>query len=316
VTGEERARPGRAPLRELVTVVVITRDRRDELLPTLDRLADLPGSPPVIVLDNGSTDGSAAATRAAHPRMTVVPLGRNLAAAARNIGVGMARTPYVAFSDDDLWWAPDALPAAVEVLEREPRTAVVAARVLVGPEEREDPVCALMAASPLPNDGGSGGVPVVGFLAGAAVVRRDAFLAAGGFSRHFGVGGEEEPLAVDLLRAEWRLAYVPEVTAHHHPSPVRDPLRRRRVEVRNRLWAAWLRRRAPVALARTAEALKGAPVWVAVPALAEAARAIPWVLRERRPVPDDVEAMLRLVESGTPPGSGRTSGGAQAADLA
>jgi hypothetical protein len=41
-----------------VTVVIATRDRRDELLTTLGHLRALPERPPVIVVDNGSTDGS------------------------------------------------------------------------------------------------------------------------------------------------------------------------------------------------------------------------------------------------------------------
>ncbi|HEU4346617.1 MAG TPA: glycosyltransferase, partial [Actinoplanes sp.] len=57
-----------------VTVVVITRNRRAGLLRTLRRLADLPERPPVIVVDNGSEDGTAAAVRAAFPAVEVVPL--------------------------------------------------------------------------------------------------------------------------------------------------------------------------------------------------------------------------------------------------
>ncbi|MFD0853569.1 glycosyltransferase family 2 protein, partial [Actinomadura adrarensis] len=40
------------------TVVVITRDRRETLLDTLGRLRELPGKPPVIVVDNASSDGT------------------------------------------------------------------------------------------------------------------------------------------------------------------------------------------------------------------------------------------------------------------
>ncbi|MGW4005013.1 glycosyltransferase family 2 protein, partial [Streptomyces nigra] len=49
------------------TVVVITHNRRPELLRTLDRLAELPERPRVIVTDNGSTDGTAAAVTRHHP---------------------------------------------------------------------------------------------------------------------------------------------------------------------------------------------------------------------------------------------------------
>src|SRR3954470_6572893 len=40
-----------------VTLVIITRDRREGLLRSLGRLE--PGGPPVIVVDNGSSDGTA-----------------------------------------------------------------------------------------------------------------------------------------------------------------------------------------------------------------------------------------------------------------
>lgn len=49
------------------TVVVITHNRRSELLRTLDELAALPEAPPVIVTDNGSTDGTAEAVAERHP---------------------------------------------------------------------------------------------------------------------------------------------------------------------------------------------------------------------------------------------------------
>ena len=74
------------------------------------------------------------------------------------------------------------------------------------------------------------------------MVRRSAFLEVGGFDARLGVGGEEELLSVDLAARGWGLAYVDEVVAHHHPSPSRDLSGRRRVQMRNALWSAWLRR--------------------------------------------------------------------------
>ena len=84
-----------------VTVVIATRNRRPELLRTLGRLRDLPERPPVIVVDNASADDSPAAVRDRFPAVTLRVLPRNAGAAARNVGVALAATPYVAFSDDD-----------------------------------------------------------------------------------------------------------------------------------------------------------------------------------------------------------------------
>ena len=277
-----------------VAVVIATRNRGTELLGTLARLRALPERPPIVVVDNGSTDGTCELVRARHPGVRVVGLRRNWGGAARTVGARLVDSPYVAFSDDDSWWAPGALTRAVELLDRHPRLAVLAARVLVGPDQRLDPACDLMAHSPLPAAPDLPGPPVLGFVACGAVVRRAAFLEVGGFDVRLGVGGEEELLSVDLAARGWGLAYVEEVVAHHHPSPSRDPSGRRRVQVRNALWSAWLRRPLGGAARRTAHlaalAMHQPGAWAGV---LLAMRGLPWVLRERRPVDRELEAALR-----------------------
>ncbi|GAA1804128.1 glycosyltransferase family 2 protein [Actinomadura chokoriensis] len=264
-----------------VTIVVATRDRADELARSLRR-----HTAPVIVADNASRDGTAAVAEAAGA--TVLRLPRNRGAAARNAGAQRAATRYVAFADDDSWWAPGSLERAVRILDAHPRTALLAARVLVGEEERLEPVSAQMAESPLGRPEGLPGPAVLGFLACSAIVRRDAFLAAGGFSDVLHFAGEEELLALDLASAGWGLAYVPELVVHHHPSTAgRDPARRRRREVRNRLLTAWLRRPLPEVARAAASALASRDGRAG---LAAACRALPSVARARRPVPPAVEA--------------------------
>jgi hypothetical protein len=115
-----------------------------------------------------------------------------------------------------------------------------------------------MAASPLGTRPGWPGPAVLGFVACGAVVRRADFLAAGGFESRLGVGGEEELLALDLAQSGRHLVYAPEVVARHHPSPARDPERRQRVQARNALWCAWLRRPLRSALAVTLRTLRSA----------------------------------------------------------
>ncbi len=279
---------------------MVTRDRCDELLTTLRCLADHSPGHPVIVVDNGSSDGSVEAVRRAFSEVRVVELGRNLGCGGRTVGVRLAETPYVAFSDDDSWWAPGALQRAAAILDAHPRLAVLAARVLVGPEQRLDAVSAEMARSPLHRAEDLPGPSVLGFVACGAVVRREPFLAAGGFDGRFGIGGEERLLAIDLARAGWGLAYVDSVVAHHHPSPVRNLSARRRREVRNGLWTAWLRRPLPAALRASGGHLARCQDRAAsLGGLLDAARGLPWVLRERRAVPPALEGCLRLLESST-----------------
>lgn len=282
----ETPHPSRA-----VTVVIVTRDRSDELATTLRHLTALPEAPPILVMDNGSSDDTVTVARGFGSGVRVVELGENLGCAARNVGVRMAGTPLVAFSDDDSWWAPGALSRAAELFERHRRLALLAARILVGPENRLDPVCAEMADSPLPVERDLPGRSILGFVACGAVVRRNCYRVAGGFPAQYGIGGEEAPLALELAARGWGLAYSHDVVAHHHPSPARNPKRRRTVQHRNDLWTSWLREPAATALTRTGRALAASVdddalrrgTW-------EAFRRGPAVLRERRPLPEAVLA--------------------------
>lgn len=283
------------------SVVVATMDRKDELLTTLAHLTALPERPPIIVVDNASSDGSPAAVRAAHPDVDVIALSANLGAPARNVGVARADTPYVAFADDDSWWAPGSLAHAADVLDAHPRLGLVAARMLVGPEERLDSVSAAMATSPVPVPGGSPGPPIVGFLACGAIVRRGAFLDAGGFDDVVFFMGEEARLAYDLLAGGWVTCYLDEVVAHHHPSPVRDAQGRRVRQARNALLFEVMRRPAPVALARgggmAVSALRDP---VARAALLDAVPRLPRALAQRRRPSPAVERVLADVARAAP----------------
>jgi GT2 family glycosyltransferase len=197
-----------------VTVVVMTRDRWPDLRSSLPR-----HEAPVILVDNGSHDGTPDLVRSHFPGVEVVELGTNRGSVARNVGVERARTPYVAFADDDSWWAPGALERAADVLDEHPRLAVLAARMLVGVQERPDPICAMMRDSPLGRPDDLPGPSVLGFLACGAVVRREAYLAGGGFDDVVFFMGEEERLALDLAALGWGLAYVDEVVAGPGPAP-------------------------------------------------------------------------------------------------
>ncbi len=280
-----------------VSVVVITRDRVTDLLNAVAHLDALAERPRILVVDNGSSDGTPAAVRARFPDVEVVALPENRGAAARTVAVERVTTPYVAFADDDSWWAPGALTRAANALDAHPRLALVNAHILVGPAERDDPICLEMAASPLPAAPDQPGHPLLSFIACAAMVRRDAYLAVGGFHPRLSVGGEEEIVGHDLAGAGWQMSYLPDVVVHHHASINRDAHRRRATGIRNTLWTIWLRRPVRSALVRTARQLRRLPRdRVTLQGVAQALAGAPWVLRERRVSPPHVEEMRRMLE--------------------
>ncbi|MEX5294692.1 glycosyltransferase [Kocuria sp. CPCC 205268] len=280
-----------------VAVVMITHNRRDEALLALSRLRELPERPHVVVVDNGSEDGTADAIRAQHPWAELVASPVNLGAVGRNVALERVHSPFVAFCDDDTWWQPGALRRASDALEAHPRLGVVTGRILVEPGSREDPINQELLHSPVEGPAWLPGPALGSFLAGASVVRRTAFLEVGGFSERLWLGGEEELLAADLATAGWELVHLPDVVVHHQASTVRDPHLRRRHGLRNTLWFIWLRRPLRAALRRTRDVVGAAPRdRVTALALVDALRGAPWVLRERRTLPQHVERRFLALE--------------------
>ncbi|MGE5469784.1 MAG: glycosyltransferase family 2 protein [Bacteroidota bacterium] len=290
---------------EKMSIVILTHNRQPEIIRTLEFLLCDPGAPKICVVDNASRDGTAEAIRRKFPVVQLVQLSENQGAAGRNHGVRAVHTPYVAFCDDDTWWAPGSLARACTMLDSYPALAVVTARVLVGPEEREDPTSRRMESSPLQNVLDVAEISIVaGMMAGACIVRRQAFLAAGGYEPRFFLGGEESLLSLDLMAAGWILAYAPALVVHHYPSSQRDSGRRRRLLLRNALWCAWLRRPLGSALRETARHLRAAGKAGLSGVLAETLRGMPWVLSHRRVIPAHIEWQLQHLENNEMPPRG------------
>jgi GT2 family glycosyltransferase len=292
-TERPRARPGAADPR--VGVVILTYNRLAEVSRTVERMLALPERPRIVVVDNGSTDGTPEMVRRRFPEARCLRLSGNPGAAGRNAGVAALDTPYVALCDDDAWWEPGSLGRAADLLDAYPRLAVIAGRVLVGADQRLDPTCRAMAASPVTPTTALPGPAILGFLAGAAMVRRSAFLQVGGFERRFFIGGEEELVTLDLLGHGWELAYVADLAVNHHPSRLsRDTSARWVATDRNHLWAAWLRYPLSWAVGETVRVMLAAPTDpTSRAALAAALRGLPWALAHRRVIPPDVRRRLR-----------------------
>jgi GT2 family glycosyltransferase len=279
------------------TVVIMTRDRCDELMRTLGHMTALPERPEIILADNASTDGTADTVAARYPHVRLLRCARNLGATARNVAVRQVTSPYVAFCDDDTWWDPGALSTAADLMDAYDGLASVTGRIVVEPGGAEDPIVPELSGSPLPAPGWLPGPALLGILAGASMLRVTAFREVGGFSPRLWFGGEEELLAIDLAARGWWMCYRGDVVVHHSASTVRDATERRRLGIRNTLWTTWLRRPVPGALRRTGAVLGSLPRDATTArALADAVAGLPWVVRQRRVVPRDVEEGLRLLE--------------------
>lgn len=95
-----------------VSVIICTRNgwSRGFLEATLQSLLaqSLPARE-IVLVDDGSTDGTVTQVQRTYPDVTIMPNAGTGLAAARNTGIAAARCPWVAFIDDDDLWVPDKL---------------------------------------------------------------------------------------------------------------------------------------------------------------------------------------------------------------
>ena len=241
--------------RPTVSAVIITRDRRAALEVVLARLATEPVDE-VVVVDNGSSDGTPEAARALG--VTVVEAGENLGVGARNLGARAARGDLVLMLDDDAYPCPAAVETLRAAFDVCPDSASRAGSS--GTWTVRAPSCARPRSGR--STGGCGpdarANPRTGFRPSPSpraprMVRRDAYLDAGGFFEPYFLGSSEVDLAARLLARGWDVRYLPGAAFDHLKAPGgRDPDDVLYYRIRNHLWYLWLRYPRSVAVRRAA----------------------------------------------------------------
>jgi N-acetylglucosaminyl-diphospho-decaprenol L-rhamnosyltransferase len=205
----------------------------------------------LVVVDNGSTDGSLSAAQAHVPDLGVIVPGRNLGyGAAANRGVAATTAPLVLVCNPDLEVPAGAVDALAAALDADPGCALVGPLIRTPegdryPSARHFPSMVDAAGHALlglfaPDnrftrsyqrsdlDGVTVEVESVDWVSGACfLARRSAFEEVGGFDESYFMYAEDVDLCWRLQRAGWRVAYAPtaEVTHLQGRSTDRHPYR-------------------------------------------------------------------------------------------
>lgn len=193
-----------------VSVCVVVKDRRERMqrcLTAIGALKDV-GGHEVVLVDNGSTDGTLEvlrryATTAAVP-VTVVEHPTGTLGQVRNAAVAAARAPVVAFTDSDCLPHPEWLRAGLATLDANPEAGVVQGRTVA-----EHPPPSGWAVTQQ--------IDRLTWLFEACnlFLRRDPLVAAGGFGEELGFFGEDTVAGWRVVRAGWEAAFAADAVVAH-----------------------------------------------------------------------------------------------------
>jgi GT2 family glycosyltransferase len=213
----------------VITYIVPTRNRHKALHETLDSLSKLHDAAKseceIIVVDNAS-ELPVRTAMADHSRLRVhiVRLGGNIGAAARNVAATQAQDEWLVMLDDDSHPLDLNFIGVLEAAAAD--VAAIGADIVLPDGSREQ-----------------GGLPEVIIGCGTAI-RRDAFLAVGGYDATFDYYAEEYDLCAKLIQGGWRIEHDARFRVLHRKIVTgRDFNRIVHRLVRNNSWVA--RRYAP-----------------------------------------------------------------------
>jgi N-acetylglucosaminyl-diphospho-decaprenol L-rhamnosyltransferase len=201
-------------------------------------LADTSAGPPpqVVVVDNGSSDGSAAGARAL-PAVTVLDPGANLGySRAANLGIAATDAPVVAVCNPDLEVRPGAAGAVLARIDAEDDLGAVGPMILnsdgtVYPSARSVPrvrdavghglLGLVWPTNPFTRryrqlDANPSRGRDVDWVSGAAVwLRRAALTSVGGWDERYFMYVEDVDLCWQLRQRGWRVGYEPGAVVTH-----------------------------------------------------------------------------------------------------
>ena len=215
-----------------VTLVVPTKNRKDELRRALlsARRQTIPLD--VFVMDDASTDGTAEMVETEFPEVILTRASQSRGPTAqRNRGTQLARTEIVVSIDDDcVFENPDTLEKTLSTFDDE-RVGLVSI-----------PYVDALNSGTMQGNAPDSSTPYASFSFRACsyAVRRDAFLKAGGYRELLMIQGEEDDLSIRLLDHGYLIIAGDAPPIYHYESPRRDWSRLDMLGARNTILFTWL----------------------------------------------------------------------------
>jgi len=221
----------------LVSVVILCWNRKDDVKESLTRLrGQTYKEMEVIVVDNGSTDGTIAMIEEDFPEVRLLKMPKNMGIEAYNIGFKNAKGEYIVILDDDSFPAEDAIEKMVDKFKNDEKLGIVAFDVRnyfsydetnKKIEERKNTSAAIQKYLMAFNGAGAG-------------ARKDVIEQVGFYPEEFFLYWNEQDLSFRVLDAGYKIEFFSDIVSYHKYSPAnRASWRAPFYYTRNAFWLLW-----------------------------------------------------------------------------
>jgi GT2 family glycosyltransferase len=202
----------------LVSVVIVTWNRKEDVLAAVASVYAQTYRPvEIVVVDNGSTDGTVAALQTDFPAITLITLDHNAGiTTGRNLGIQAAQGEFIFILDSDATLNPDTLDSVVTKFRVDPAVGIISCKILhvsTGALDEQTWIftecCKARQDEPF---------FCFSFCECGAAFRREVFEQAGLFWDFLFFGREGEDLSIRAWDAGFKVLYWPQATVTHHVS--------------------------------------------------------------------------------------------------
>ncbi len=203
----------------LMSVLIVTWNRREDILETVRSVYEQSYKNfEIVVVDNGSVDGTVEALRQAYPAVKLVELEKNVGiSAGRNAGIKLAAGEIILCLDSDASPAVDALTNIVRKFQSAPEVGVINSKIVdAATKEIGDAGWVYSEKGKIDQDSE---FLSYSFSEGGAAIRREVLDKVGLFWDRLFFGSEGTELSLRVLDAGYKILYYPSSLVYHRASP-------------------------------------------------------------------------------------------------
>jgi len=223
---------------EKVSVVMLSYNRKADVEEGIRELLDQNyKNIEIIVVDNGSTDGTAEMIQNHYPTVQLIALEKNIGVAAYNIGFQKSQGQYIVVLDDDSFPGKNAITRMVEEFSKNEKLGVVAFDVRNYYDYRS---VTQTQPAPTPTETKEKCRYQMAFNGAGVGIRKQCIDKVGGYPEEFFLYWNEQDLSIRILDAGYEIQWFTDIISLHKYSPTnRESWRAPFYYTRNLFWLIW-----------------------------------------------------------------------------